>query len=86
MESLPQFATLANAIASQMPVATPPNAIVFGSNRLSIAEMARAGIILNLCAVLVIASVVYLLGLAVFGIDPTVVPEWAKSLVEGVAD
>ena len=79
-------ATMSASCAFMMPVATPPNAIVFGSNRLSIAEMARAGIILNLCAVLVIASVVYLLGLAVFGIDPTVVPEWAKSLVEGVAD
>lgn len=66
-----------------MPVATPPNAIVFGSNRLTIAEMARAGIILNLIGALVIATVVYTIGLVVFGIEPGVVPDWAQSLAGG---
>ena len=79
-------ATMSASCAFMMPVATPPNAIVFGSNRLTIGEMARAGIILNVCGVLVIASVVYLLGLVVFDIDPTVVPEWAKSLVSGAVE
>ena len=79
-------ATMSASCAFMMPVATPPNAIVFGSNRLTIAEMARAGIILNVCGVLVIASVVYLLGLVVFDIDPTVVPEWAKSIVSGASE
>ena len=60
-------ATMSASCAFMMPVATPPNAIVFGSNRLTIAEMARAGIILNLIGALVIASVVYTVGLVVFG-------------------
>ena len=76
-------ATMSASCAFMMPVATPPNAIVFGSNRLTIAEMARAGIILNLVGALVIASVVYTLGLVVFDIDPNVLPAWADSMSAG---
>ncbi len=75
-------ATMSASCAFMMPVATPPNAIVFGSNRLSIAEMARAGIFLNLIGALVIATVVYTLGLVVFDIDPSVLPDWARSLAK----
>ena len=73
-------ATLSASCAFMMPVATPPNAIAFGSNRLSIAEMARAGIVLNLLGALVIAAVVYSLGLVVFDIDPSSLPDWARSI------
>ena len=73
-------ATLSASCAFMMPVATPPNAIVFGSNRLSIAEMARAGIVLNLLGALVIAALTYSLGLVVFDIDPANLPDWAKSI------
>ena len=76
-------ATMSASCAFMMPVATPPNAIVFGSNRLTIAEMARAGIILNLIGAVVIASIVYTLGLVVFGIEPGVLPGWAESLASG---
>lgn len=71
-------ATLSASCAFMMPVATPPNAIVFGSGRIRIAEMARVGIVLNLVGVIVIAVVFYTIGTAVFGIDPSVMPEWAK--------
>lgn len=47
---------LAASCAFVMPVATPPNAIVFGSGYLSIPEMARAGIWLNLISVVLIAA------------------------------
>ena len=47
-------ATMSASCAFMLPVATPPNAIVFGSDRLSIAEMARAGLVLNLVGALVI--------------------------------
>ena len=79
-------ATMSASCAFMMPVATPPNAIVFGSNRLTIAEMARAGIVLNLVGALVIASVVYTLGLVVFDIDPGNVPDWARSLNAGAVE
>ena len=76
-------ATLSASCAFMMPVATPPNAIIFGSGRLSVGEMARIGIVLNLVGALVIATVVYTLGSAVFDIDPGVLPEWATSLASG---
>jgi sodium-dependent dicarboxylate transporter 2/3/5 len=76
-------ATLSASCAFMMPVATPPNAIVFGSGRLKVGEMARIGIVLNLIGALVIAGVVYTLGASVLDIDPQVLPEWATSLASG---
>jgi sodium-dependent dicarboxylate transporter 2/3/5 len=51
-----------------LPVATPPNAIVFGSGYLTIPQMVRAGIWLNLIGVVVILAAVYLLTNVVFGV------------------
>lgn len=45
-----------------LPIATPPNAIVFGSGALTVRQMARAGLLLDLIAILVIAAVIALLG------------------------
>ncbi len=73
-------AALSASCAFMMPVATPPNAIVFGSGRLSIGEMARIGLVLNLIGVLVIATVVVTVGTVVFDIDASVVPDWAATL------
>ena len=67
-------ATLSASCAFMMPVATPPNAIIFGSGRISVGEMARVGIVLNVLGALVIAGLVYTLGTLVFDIDPGVVP------------
>jgi solute carrier family 13 (sodium-dependent dicarboxylate transporter), member 2/3/5 len=44
-------ATLVATFAFMLPVATPPNAIVFGSGRITIAQMARTGFVLNLVGV-----------------------------------
>lgn len=79
-------ATFSASCAFMMPVATPPNAIVFGSGRLTIGEMARVGIVLNIIGALVIAGVVYMVGSVVFDIDPTALPEWATSLASGVPE
>ena len=55
-------ATLAASAAFMLPVATPPNAIVFASGKLSIRDMARAGILLNLVSAPVIALLCWWLG------------------------
>ncbi len=70
-------ATISASFAFMMPVATPPNAIVFGSGRVRIGEMVRAGIILNVVSVVSVTFVVYFMGSWVFGIDAGVFPEWA---------
>ena len=49
--------TLAASCAFMMPVATPPNAIVFGSGEITIPQMCRAGIWLNITALTVILVV-----------------------------
>ncbi|MGD8288508.1 MAG: DASS family sodium-coupled anion symporter [Gemmatimonadota bacterium] len=47
-------AALAASMAFMLPVATPPNAIVFGSGYITIPQMSRAGFLLNLCAIVLI--------------------------------
>jgi len=53
-------ATIAASCAFMMPVATPPNAIVFGSRQISLPQMMRAGIWLNLAGIIIIPVVISL--------------------------
>lgn len=71
-------AAISASCAFMMPVATPPNAIVFASGRIRILDMVWAGILLNVIGVVVVTVLFLLIGPAVFGIDPTALPEWVK--------
>jgi sodium-dependent dicarboxylate transporter 2/3/5 len=62
-------ATLSASCAFMMPIATPPNAIVFGCGRIHIAEMARVGVFINLIGVLLISTLFYVLGPLIFGFE-----------------
>jgi sodium-dependent dicarboxylate transporter 2/3/5 len=60
-------ATLAASCAFMLPVATPPNAIVYGSGRVSVPQMARAGAWLNLAMLLLVFALSWLLVPLVLG-------------------
>lgn len=71
-------ATFACSCAFMLPVATPPNAIVFGAGNISVAQMVRTGFLLNLIAIILITALTFLLGPLVLNIDPGApAPEWA---------
>jgi len=53
-------ATLAASFAFMMPIATPPNAIVFGSGHITIPDMCKAGLWLNIIGVVLITAFTYL--------------------------
>ena len=75
-------ATLSASCAFMMPIATPPNAIVFSSGRIKMIEMVRAGILINFIGVVVITAVFLVFGVTVFAIDPNIIPQWALLTVQ----
>jgi sodium-dependent dicarboxylate transporter 2/3/5 len=52
-------ATLAASCAFMLPVATPPNAVVFGSGYLKIKDMVKAGLWLNILSIILLSLMVY---------------------------
>lgn len=57
-EGLLYATAIAASCAFMMPVATPPNAIVFGTGRLRIGEMVKAGFFLNVIGIFVVVGVI----------------------------
>ncbi len=70
-------ATIASSLAFMLPTATPSNAIIFGTERVSISRMMRTGFTLNLLGILIITLMTYLLIGNVFGVVFNLVPDWA---------
>ena len=52
-------ATLSASCAFMLPVATPPNAVVFGSKYLKISDMVRVGLLMNVISIIFILLMVY---------------------------
>src|SRR5690606_13088318 len=59
-------AAVAASFAFMMPVATPPNAIIFASGKLKISDMVKAGLALNIAGVVLISAFVIVLARAIF--------------------
>lgn len=77
-------AAISASCAFMLPVATPPNAIIFGSGWVRIPQMAKAGIWLNLIGAVLVTALVCTLGLTIFDIDPSQLPEWATRTAQTV--
>jgi sodium-dependent dicarboxylate transporter 2/3/5 len=58
--------TLVASAGFALPTATAPNVIVFGSGAISVRQMVRAGLLLDLIAVVVLVLAVYLVGARLF--------------------
>jgi solute carrier family 13 (sodium-dependent dicarboxylate transporter), member 2/3/5 len=69
--------TIASSLAFMLPTATPPNAIIFGTQRVSIPSMVRTGFMLNFIGVIIVVLFTWLFGDIIFNIQSGVVPEWA---------
>lgn len=70
-------AAIAASMAFMLPVATPPNAIVFGSGHVTIPQMARQGIWHNMAGLVVLVTLGYGLLTLFFGVAAGETPEWA---------
>lgn len=72
--SLMIAAAVAASYAFMLPVATPPNAIIFGSRQVTMQQMMKTGIWLNLIGILLISAAVLLIAPLVWNIDISVIP------------
>ena len=70
-------AGLAASCGFMLPIATPPNAIVFASGRIPVRRMARVGLLVDLVGIAAITALVFTLGGPVFGIRFDGPPPWA---------
>ncbi|RKQ18189.1 hypothetical protein D8M05_01945 [Oceanobacillus bengalensis] len=68
-------ASLAASCAFMLPVATPPNAVVFGSGYLRIPDMAKTGFLLNVVAIVLVTLTVYFLLSLALGININTFPD-----------
>lgn len=70
--------TLSASMAFMMPIATPPNAIVFASGRLKIMDMVKTGFIINIITIVMVTIITYFWGMQLFSIDSNSIPAWAS--------
>ena len=72
-------ATVSASCAFMLPIATPPNAIVFGSGYLTIKDMFTKGFIMNVIAIFVLTLFVYYGLELIWGFDPNIFPQEFKT-------
>jgi sodium-dependent dicarboxylate transporter 2/3/5 len=69
-------ATISASCAFMLPVATPPNAIVFSSGYIAMPAMVRAGVVMNVIGVVLVTIIMYILVIPMFGISLSRLPAW----------
>ena len=70
--------TIAASCAFMLPIATPPNAVVFGSGQIKISDMIKSGAILNLVAAFIVTFMGIVILNIVFDYGIFDLPYWAK--------
>jgi sodium-dependent dicarboxylate transporter 2/3/5 len=73
--------TIAASCAFMLPVATPPNAVVFGSGYLRVPDMVKSGFFMNIFSALIVTAVTFYLLPTLWNIDPNVFPENFKAVL-----
>lgn len=69
-------ATFASSFVFMMPAGTGPNTVIFGSNKLTVNDMARCGFGLKVISMIVLTFFLYFFVTIIHGIDKTI-PPWA---------
>ncbi|XP_070205693.1 Na(+)/citrate cotransporter-like [Littorina saxatilis] len=71
---------VASSFAFMLPVATPPNAIVFAHGDIKVLDMIKTGTALNIIGIVVVTAAINTFGFAYFNLGQ--VPDWALRLVQ----
>ncbi|MAI02634.1 MAG: anion transporter [Rickettsiales bacterium] len=69
--------TIAASCAFMLPIATPPNAVIFGSGRVQISDMIRTGVLLNMVSIVTVSIVSVVLLNYILGFSILSLPDWA---------
>ncbi|RMF86228.1 MAG: SLC13/DASS family transporter [Planctomycetota bacterium] len=71
-------ATISASCAFMLPVATPPNAIVYGSGYVDMKTMVRAGLVLNVLGIVLVTALLLVWVAPLLGLNPVGLPDWAR--------
>lgn len=71
-------ATLSASCAFMMPIASPTQAIVFGSGLVSIRQMVKAGIWFNILGIILVTFTFLTFGCLILDLDLTGLPDWVN--------
>ncbi len=71
-------ATFACSFAFMLPSGTGTNTVIFASNKISIKQMARCGLWLNLISIILVTLLMYLIAIPIMGINSGILPSWAQ--------
>jgi len=72
-------ATISASCGFMLPIGTPPNAIVFGTGRVTAAQMAKYGLVMNLVGVVLTVLTTLFLLAPQMGIEPGKLPAWVST-------
>ncbi len=78
-------ATLASSCAFMLPMATPPNAIVFASGYIRVFQMTKAGILMNILAISLITVLAFTLLRFAFDVKRDEIPDWAAQKAQSTS-